>query len=52
LAVVEIEAFQTPTAVAINEAVELANRYSDEAGRRKINGVLRRYITASTELAS
>jgi N utilization substance protein B len=47
LAVVEIEAFKTPTAVAINEAVELANRYSDEAGRRKINGVLRRYITAT-----
>ncbi|MDA1170730.1 MAG: transcription antitermination factor NusB, partial [Cyanobacteria bacterium] len=50
LAVVEIEAFQTPPAVAINEAVELANRYSDEAGRRKINGVLRRYITAAAEL--
>jgi N utilization substance protein B len=28
--------------VAINEAVELAKRYSDEEGRRFINGVLRR----------
>jgi N utilization substance protein B len=31
-----------PERVAINEAVELAKRYSDEEGHRFINGVLRR----------
>ncbi|MFO8236691.1 MAG: transcription antitermination factor NusB [Prochlorococcaceae cyanobacterium] len=46
LAVVDLAAFATPAAVACNEAVELANRYSDEQGRRMINGVLRRYTTA------
>jgi N utilization substance protein B len=46
LAVVDLEAFGTPAAVACNEAVELANRYSDEQGRRMINGVLRRFTTA------
>ena len=34
--------FNTPTAVTCNEAVNLANRYSDEQGRRMINGVLRK----------
>ena len=46
LAVVDLETFATPPAVACNEAVELANRYSDEQGRRMINGVLRRFTTA------
>jgi N utilization substance protein B len=46
LAAVDIEVFGTPAAVACNEAVELANRYSDEQGRRMINGVLRRFTTA------
>jgi N utilization substance protein B len=46
LAVVDLESFATPPAVACNEAVELANRYSDEQGRRMINGVLRRFTTA------
>lgn len=46
LAVVDLDAFATPPAVACNEAVELANRYSDEQGRRMINGVLRRFTTA------
>ena len=46
LAVVDMEAFATPPAVACNEAVELANRYSDDQGRRMINGVLRRFTTA------
>ncbi|MEC9030053.1 MAG: transcription antitermination factor NusB, partial [Cyanobacteriota bacterium] len=31
-----------------NEAVELAHRYSDDQGRRMINGVLRRLHDAST----
>ena len=47
LAVVDLAEFDTPAAVACNEAVELANRYSDEQGRRMINGVLRRYTTAA-----
>ena len=46
LAAVDLSHFATPAAVACNEAVELANRYSDEQGRRMINGVLRRLITA------
>ena len=48
LAAVEIEQFNTPAAVACNEAVELANRYSDEQGRRMINGVLRRFTSAGS----
>ena len=47
LAAVELTEFDTPAAVACNEAVDLANRYSDEQGRRMINGVLRRYIAAA-----
>ena len=46
LAAVDLESFRTPPAVACNEAVELANRYSDEQGRRMINGVLRRFTAA------
>jgi N utilization substance protein B len=46
LAVVDLEDFATPPAVACSEAVELANRYSDEQGRRMINGVLRRFTAA------
>jgi N utilization substance protein B len=48
LAAVDIEQFKTPAAVACNEAVELANRYSDEQGRRMINGVLRRFTSAGS----
>ena len=48
LAVVDLECFATPAAVACNEAVELANRWSDEQGRRMINGVLRRFTTAGS----
>ena len=46
LAVVDLDHFGTPAAVACSEAVELANRWSDEQGRRMINGVLRRFTTA------
>ena len=46
LAAVDLDTLGTPAAVACNEAVELANRYSDEQGRRMINGVLRRFTTA------
>ncbi len=42
LAIVDLIDFNTPIAVTCNEAVNLANRYSDEQGRRMINGVLRK----------
>ncbi|MGB1416308.1 MAG: transcription antitermination factor NusB [Synechococcus sp.] len=52
LAVVDLTDLKTPAAVAVNEAVELANRYSDDQGRRMINGVLRRFHdSASTASA-
>jgi N utilization substance protein B len=46
LAAVDLQTFGTPAPVACNEAVELANRYSDEQGRRMINGILRRLTTS------
>jgi N utilization substance protein B len=42
IATAEILFLDIPQRVAINEAVELAKRYSDEEGYRFINGVLRR----------
>jgi transcription antitermination protein NusB len=42
LAVAEIAYLGLEERIAINEAVELANRYSDDQGRKFINGVLRR----------
>ncbi len=48
LAVVDLIDLNTPAAVACNEAVELAHRYSDDQGRRMINGVLRRLQDASS----
>lgn len=42
IALVEIMFLGVPERVAINEAVELAKRYSGEEGHRFINGVLRR----------
>jgi len=42
LAVTEMWLLGTPEQVAINEAVELAKRYSGEEGFRFLNGVLRR----------
>jgi N utilization substance protein B len=42
LAVAEMCFLEIPQRVAINEAVELAKRYSSEDGHRFINGVLRR----------
>ncbi|GAB4191181.1 MAG: transcription antitermination factor NusB [Coleofasciculaceae cyanobacterium] len=42
IAVAEMSFLGIPDRVAINEAVELAKRYSDEEGHRFINGVLRR----------
>ena len=42
LAMLEITQIDVPTKVAIDEAIEMAKRYSDEDGYRFINGVLRR----------
>lgn len=42
LAMIEIMYADVPKRVAIDEAIELAKRYSDEDGYRFINGVLRR----------
>jgi len=45
LAYVDINFLDTPVAVACDEAVNLANKYSDLQGRKFINGVLRRLQT-------
>ena len=50
LALVDLVDFNTPTAVTCNEAVNLANRYSDEQGRRMINGVLRKLQNSTLKL--
>ncbi len=50
LALVDLIDFKTPTAVTCNEAVNLANRYSDEQGRRMINGVLRKLQNSTLKL--
>ena len=49
LAYVDINFLNTPFAVACDEAVNLANKYSDMQGRKFINGVLRRLHTAKSE---
>ncbi len=45
LAYVDVNYLNTPIAVACDEAVNLANKYSDLQGRKFINGVLRRLQT-------
>jgi len=52
LAFVDLIDFNTPIAVTCNEAVNLANRYSDEQGRRMINGVLRKLQSSTSILYS
>jgi N utilization substance protein B len=49
LAYVDINFLSTPLAVACDEAVNLANKYSDMQGRKFINGVLRRLQTAKLQ---
>ena len=49
LAYVDINFLNTPLAVSCDEAVNLANKYSDTQGRKFINGVLRRLQTAKTQ---
>ncbi|AHB89330.1 transcription antitermination protein NusB [Thermosynechococcus sp. NK55a] len=46
IAVVEMRYLEVAKQVAINEAIELAKRYSDEGSHRFINGVLRRISEA------
>ena len=48
LAYVDIYNLKTPIPVTCNEAVNLANRYSDDQGRKMINGVLRRLQNQSS----
>ena len=49
LAYVDINFLNTPIAVACDEAVNLANKYSDMQGRKFINGVLRRLQTVKVQ---
>ena len=49
LAYVDINYLSTPVAVACDEAVNLANKYSDMQGRKFINGVLRRLQTVKLQ---
>ena len=44
LAYVDINFLNVPISVACNEAVNLANKYSDTQGRKMINGILRRLL--------
>ena len=49
LAYVDINFLSTPVSVACDEAVILANKYSDMQGRKFINGVLRRLQTVKLQ---
>ena len=49
LAYADINFMDTPIAVACDEAVNLANKYSDMQGRKLINGVLRRLQTTKLQ---
>ncbi|OPF16976.1 transcription antitermination factor NusB [Microcystis aeruginosa KW] len=49
IAVAEMLYLHLPQKVAINEAIELAKRYSDDEGYRFINGVLRRVTNKLNE---
>ena len=49
LAYVDIKFLSTPVPVACDEAVNLANKYSDMQGRKFINGVLRRLQTVKLQ---
>jgi N utilization substance protein B len=39
-----------PPRVAINEAIELAKRYSDDAGKNLINGILNTVLEKSQSI--
>ncbi len=44
MALYELKYMDTPRVVVINEAVELAKKYSDEPVRKMINAVLDKYV--------
>lgn len=44
LALYELKYTDTPAVVVINEAIELAKKYSDDAVRKMINAILDKYI--------
>ena len=46
LGVYELEKTDTPPAVVINEAIELAKRFADQQSHKFVNGVLDRIIQA------
>lgn len=46
MAIYEIEFMDTPNLVVINEAIELAKKYSDDSVRKMINACLDRIINA------
>ena len=47
LALQELKTGETPTSVVINEAVELAKKYSGEESAKFINGILGAYVRRS-----
>ena len=49
LAVYEIESDEIPNEVAINEAVELAKRYTTDEAARLVNGVLGKILRESED---
>ena len=49
LAYIDINYLNIPISVACNEAVNLANKYSDTQGRKMINGILRRLQTVKVK---
>ena len=49
LAYVDINFLNTPVSVSCDEAVNLANKYSDMQGRKLINGILRRLQTVKSQ---
>ena len=49
IAYLDINFLKTPISVACDEAVNLANKYSDTQGRKMINGVLRRLQTIKAQ---
>ena len=52
IALAELEAGETPVAVAINEAVELAKRYCAAGAAPMINGALGSYVREGAPAAS
>ena len=45
LGLFEMTEFNTPQLVAINEAIELSKKFSDEKSSKFINGILSKFIT-------